>query len=260
MLHPWQLCNLLQRAQSLSATSGLCLARQITREHHANLSNDNTAGQSHTWETCRYYPCLHLPETKDCQHAAAASRAALLAVVTLTANQETEESKAINFLRDSLSSLGFLLNDICLLHHPRGSTQISMNTITLLPKLCLCWWSCCTLFPQAQPLHRPRNSFQSLPFLRNGSKAIRTACIMSYALHAYTKYIAHSLCRFNTHLLPSQVKNMHITASCLGRSNIPGDLYLLRKRHCKFRCRHSITQQSLYMVKLPGISSPAVCV
>lgn len=96
-----------------------------------------------------------------------------------------------------------------LLHYPRGSTQTSMNTITLLPKLCLCWWSCCTLFPQAQPLHRPRNSFQSLPFLRNGSKAIRTACIMRYALHAYTKYIAHSLCRFNTHLLPSQVKNIH---------------------------------------------------
>lgn len=191
VLRPWQLCKLLQTTHNPFLPPVDCAWPERSLVNATLVSPMPTQLGSPTPEkpAITNHTCTsHRPWTVSALLQLSILHCWLWSPQLQTKRQRNQRPSTSEEL-EQLKQLLLLLfsknpNDICLLHHTRASTQTSMNTIALLLKLCPCWWSCCTLFSQAQPLHRPGNSSQSLPLLRNGSKAIRTACIMSYALYA----------------------------------------------------------------------------
>lgn len=98
VLRPWQLCKLLQTTHNPFLPPVDCAWPGRSLVNATLVSPMPTQLGSPTPEKPEK-PAItnHLPQTKDCQRAAAAFHTALLAAVTSTPNQETEESKAINF-------------------------------------------------------------------------------------------------------------------------------------------------------------------
>lgn len=156
---------------------------------------------------------------------------------------------------EELGQLPFLLlsknlSVFCLLHHVRGSVQTFMDTIIFLLKFCLSWWSSymtllafllrrCT---EEVTAHNHCHSWQT--HVKQSEQPALRRCVLPSSGHCplYTKYIACSLWRLDTHTSPNSTIKQGSALPCF-HSQLP-------KREHKYGIAVAVLRHKLH----PGLA------